>query len=276
VPEQWLKRGGVIMPMHQAEAMWIRFSAGHWRGEGEYPFAIKIATGKVNAVSGEPWTAHLNRDPQDYVVIPKQPWLDGYCVEKGTIRQFVAMPLGQGYSVEEQLTGEPEWGGVQVLGYPMKSERYDELCGDRRSMRFLVAESVERRSPDMGLAPGGRMKQEVYDDPYRLEDWDQRHFSRCFVTIANSITWHAITGERPPMRPPTAADYARAGLPWFDYYDADAKALEGSGQLVKTKSIAEMAKDKGEEPLPENVSAEVAHIVRLPKQRPAIVREAAF
>jgi hypothetical protein len=45
---------------------------------------------------------------------------------------------------------------------------------------------------------------------------------------------------------------------------------------VKTKSIAEMAKDKGEEPLPENVSAEVAHIVRLRKQRPAIVREAAF
>ena len=50
----------------------------------------------------------FGRDPQNYVVVPGQPWLDGYCVEKGIIRQFVAMPLGQGYSVEEQLTGEPE------------------------------------------------------------------------------------------------------------------------------------------------------------------------
>jgi hypothetical protein len=31
------------------------------------------------------------------VVLPEQPWLDGYCVEKGYIRQFVAMPLGEGY-----------------------------------------------------------------------------------------------------------------------------------------------------------------------------------
>ena len=56
-------------------------------------------------------------------MIPTQPWLDGYCVEKGVIRQFVAMPLGQGYSVEEQLSGKPEWGGVQILVYPMKAEK---------------------------------------------------------------------------------------------------------------------------------------------------------
>ena len=46
--------------------------------------------------------------------------------------------------------------------------------------------------PDMGLAPGGRMKQEIYDDPYGLDAWDQRHYSRCFVTIANSIAWARI------------------------------------------------------------------------------------
>jgi hypothetical protein len=43
-------------------------------------------------------------------VAPKHPWLDGYCVEKGVIRQFVAIPLGEGYSLEEQLTGEAEFG----------------------------------------------------------------------------------------------------------------------------------------------------------------------
>ena len=37
-------------------------------------------------------------EPQDYLVVPGQPWLDGcgFCVQKGLIRQFVAMPLGRG------------------------------------------------------------------------------------------------------------------------------------------------------------------------------------
>ena len=70
------------------------------------------------------------------------------------------------------------------------------------------------------------MKQEIYEDPYGLDAWDQRYSSRCFVTIANSLVWTTITGERPPTTPPTAADYTRASLPWFDYYGSDAKALE--------------------------------------------------
>ena len=89
LPEAWRRRGGVIMPMHQAEALWINFNA-------RYPFAVKVATGKICAVTGEAWVNRLNRDPQDYVVVPEQPWLDGYCIEKGVIRQFVAMPLGRG------------------------------------------------------------------------------------------------------------------------------------------------------------------------------------
>ena len=42
-----------MMPMDQSEALWIRFSA-------RYPFAVKIAAGKINAVSGEAWTAELS------------------------------------------------------------------------------------------------------------------------------------------------------------------------------------------------------------------------
>jgi hypothetical protein len=40
------------------------------------------------------------------MVSPEQPWLDGFAIEKGVIRQFVAIPLGNGYSVEEQVTGD--------------------------------------------------------------------------------------------------------------------------------------------------------------------------
>ena len=56
---------------------------------------MKIATGKTCALTGDGWMNHLNTDPQDYAVLPEQPWLDGYCVAKGIVRQFVAMPLGR-------------------------------------------------------------------------------------------------------------------------------------------------------------------------------------
>jgi len=240
LPASWRRRGGVMMPMYQSEAMWLHFGGGRlW---ADYPFAVKIGTGKINAVSGEAWSSNLNRDPQDYVALPKQPWLDGYCVAEGTIRQFVATALGEGASVEEQLTGEAEWGGVQIAVYPMKAERYETLVKARQvaCLREEVSFSLFSRSSPagMGLAAGGRMKQQIYEDPYELSDYDQRRGCRCFVTILNSSDWRAVTGERPPMLPPTAKDYAKAGLPWFDYFDAEAKSLGGSPILDKIKSLA--------------------------------------
>ena len=125
----------------------------------------------------------------------------------------------------------------------------------------------------MGLAPGGRMKQEIYDDEYGLDAWDQRHCSRCFMTIANSAQWMAITGERPPVEPPTAADYTSAGLPWFDYYGGDAMAVEGAEKFGGLKSVAEMGKEKGESALPGNDPVDVQHVVTLRQQGMSEVRE---
>ena len=262
LPEHWRLRGGVIAPMHQAEAMWIAFEA--YSG---YPFAVKIATGKICAVTGNPWVNHLNKDPQDYVVLPEQPWLDGYCVEKGVIRQFVAMPLGKGYTVEEQLTGAAQHGGLQIVVYPMKRERYKQLMarvspwarGPQGPSDVLYCASPEA----MGLAPGGRMRQEVYEDPHGLDAWDQQHSRRCFVTIANSTQWMAITGEQPPTVPPSALEYTEAGLPWFEWYGGDAAAVAGGENLKPLASVAQLGKTKGEQPLPENEGVEVTQVVGL-------------
>jgi hypothetical protein len=119
VPDDWKRHGGVFLPMHQSEAMWL-----HFRAHGDYPFAVKVAAGKINAVTGGAWGDEVTTSPQDYVVMPEQPWLDGFCVEKGVVRQFVAAPLGEGYTAEEQLTGKGEWGGLQFIFYPMKAEEY--------------------------------------------------------------------------------------------------------------------------------------------------------
>ena len=267
LPVEWLRRGGVIMPMHQAEAMWIDFSGG------DYPCAVKIATGKVCAVTGDAWVNHLNRDPQDYVVLPKQPWLDGYCVEKGVIRQFVAMSLGEGYSVEEQITGAAEYGGVQIVVYPMKRDVYEKLSAEGRQGGMLFACLSVSLDSAMGLAPGGRMRQEIYNDPYGLDAWDQRHASRCFMTITNSAQWMAITGGRPPNEPPTAKAYTDVGLPWFDYYGGDAEAVEGAEKFKSLEGVAKMREQKGETPLPANGGVEVERIITLRKTGSDRVRE---
>ena len=275
VPRAWIEHGGVMLPMYQSEALWLHF-------RGEYPFAVKIAAGKINAVSGEGWRDGLHRDPQDYMIVPEQPWLDGYCVEKGIIRQFVAMPLGSGYSAEEQITGEADYGGLQIEAYPMKREVYERLRQERAVLsRSFAAASLElcatRAAPDMGLAPGGRMRQEIFDDRFRLEDWDTRHRARCFVHIANSMTWRAITGSPPPTVPPTAKEYQAAHLPWFEYYSEGSTAVGGSSILEKLKSVAQLGKDKGDVPLPDNESVEVGEVVALRKGlKKGQVREGVF
>jgi hypothetical protein len=274
VPDKWLEHGGVMLPMYQSEALWIHF------GKSAYPFVVKIAAGKVDAITGKDWTHRFERDPQNYLMIPRQPWLDGFCVEKGVIRQFVAMPLGSGYSAEEQLHGTAEHGGIQIVASPMKREIYERLCEERHRAREHVMgydSMVTEAMCDMGLAPGGRMRQEIFEDPHALTDWDLEHSSRCFVHLANSLVWRAITGEQPPTVPPTGKEYAAAGIPWFDYYAEDAKALKGSNVLAKLKSVFQMGKEKNDVPLPENEPTTVEKVIVLRDgSRPEQVREGRF
>jgi len=120
-------------------------------------------------------------------------------------------------------------------------------------------------APDMALAPGGRMKQEIYEDPFDIDDWDMTNKSRCFVHITNSLVWKAITGEHPPTVPFTAKEYTNYGLPWFEYYSDNSTALTGSKKLQGVKSVVEMGKEKSDNPLPENESVDPEKIIKLRK-----------
>jgi hypothetical protein len=269
VPASWVKRGGVLLPMWQAEALWLSFGSNYIRERGtQYPFAIKVATGKINAVTGEAWKKGLSRNPQDYMVTPGQPWLDGYCVEKGVIRQFVAMPLGGGFSVEEQVTGEAEFGGMQIEIFPMRQEIFERRFPVVPTERFRAGKyQVDAlcclaEVGSMGLAPGGRMRQEIFEDQFSIHDWDTGHGSRCFIHLVNSSTWQAITEQAPPTQPPTARQYTRAGYPWFDYYDAELKALQGSTILSAVKSVKEKLGEKRQD-LSGNQSADVLNVINL-------------
>jgi hypothetical protein len=290
VPTPWIGRGGVLMPMYQSEALWINFRT-------RYPFAVKVAAGKINAATGESWTANLQAHPQNYLVLPEQPWLDGFAIHKGVIRQFVAMPLGAGYSVEEQITGKPDIGGIQLQVFPLRAEAYfrsqlaerlpksledliDELVGTdllRSSMQFRLnsaSSSLVMESAAMGLGAGGRMRQEIFEDPHDFSDWDLSMSSRCFVHLCNSFMWRQVTGSNPPHPPLTTKEYRRAGVPWFDYYRDDLSVLPGSAVLDKVKSLFALGQTKGEKLLTDNSSMEPEVIVQYGNaRRPDEVRE---
>jgi hypothetical protein len=115
---------------------------------------------------------------------------------------------------------------------------------------------------EMSLGAGGRMRQVIYQDEAPLDHWAQEHSSRCFVHLANSLVWRQITGADPPTVPPTAREYTKAKLPWFEYY-ADQPAVEGSSLLSEVKSIVAMGNAKGNVPLPENEPVSPANVVHL-------------
>ncbi|MEU6683348.1 hypothetical protein [Streptomyces sp. NPDC046832] len=148
VPAQWRARGGVMLPVYLREAMWLSFA-----GTSE-PAALQVGVGKVCAVSGRPWSDRPARDPQNYVVLPRQPWLDGINSGTGTVRQFVAVPLGLGATVEGQVTGEEVWGGVQLQSFALNDRQLARWRAEER----LRAERERSAPPTSGYGaamPGG-------------------------------------------------------------------------------------------------------------------------
>ncbi|MEU1571431.1 hypothetical protein ABZ519_09770 [Streptomyces collinus] len=126
VPEALRARGGVMLPVYLREAMWLSF------GGTSEPAALQVGVGKVCAVSGRPWSDRLARGPQNYVVLPRQPWLDGINSGTGTVRQFVAVPLGLGATVEGQVTGEEVWGGVQLQSFALNDRELARWRAEER------------------------------------------------------------------------------------------------------------------------------------------------
>ena len=245
VPGPWREHGGVFIPMYQREAAWLSFSAPDWR-----PQALKVAVGMINAVSGEPWRQTIDgRGEQDYLVCPPQPWLDGINAGDGVVRQFVAMPLGMGYTVEGQLTGDERFGGIQLVGFDPKPGRIPAMPPpvERMTEGFapVFAPMAESAGAELGIAAGGRMQQAIYPDPHGADTWDNAKTGRVYVHIVNSMLYEQITGQKAPPTPVTARTYAEHGYPWFDLYDEHLGDLDPSQALAGVKSVKEMDAAKG-------------------------------
>ncbi|KAF3403195.1 hypothetical protein DPV78_004126 [Talaromyces pinophilus] len=139
IPTVMREKGGLLIPMLQREALTVAFKSRDidcrppaLANEGNCRFAARIFTGTLNAISGKPSSTltEKSRNEQDHVVIPIQTRLDGFKEFNGQrVKQFVAMPLGSGYSVERQISPK-EFGGLQLQIAPpfRKDVKFSQLA----------------------------------------------------------------------------------------------------------------------------------------------------
>jgi hypothetical protein len=239
LPNAW--HDDFLVPIYRREALWIGFDGAWWK-----PNVVKVGVGGVDALTGRAFDDVLRDDPQNYVVVPDQPWIDGINAGADTVRQFVAMPLGEQYSVEAQITGSERTGGIQLVAFEPKPGRFPDEPPPQpdagRGMVFAAAMPAE-----MGIGAGGTMRQKIYADEYGLQSWEERPAASLFVRLIAAAEWRAITGDDPPPSPVDARAYTKAGLPWFALYDEDAAGIAASQALARIKSIRELEQREAEE-----------------------------
>jgi hypothetical protein len=235
VPRLWLERGGCFIAMYQREALWIGFDGADWK-----PNAVKVAVGGINAVSGTIWKDGLHNDPQDYVICPDQPWLDGINAGDGFIRQFVAMPLGAGFTVEGQLTNKEEFGGIQFVIYEPKVGIFPDAPPPMPKVPPAIYSEASSSGSEMGIGAGGKITQKIYPGEYGIETWDQNNPASLFVHILNSEQYREITGLDLPLTPVRVETYVKHDLPWFDLYDEAKADLPSPSVLKKVRTIEQL------------------------------------
>ncbi len=236
LPSQWRASNAAFIPMYQCEALWIGFNGAAWK-----PNAVVVAVGGINALSGEPYETRLQTAPQNYLVAPPQPWLDGVNCEAGRVRQFVAAPLGAGLTIESIMRGKEIRGGIQISVYEPKRGRFPDTAADAGSALLGEEDTLRpmhKPMQPMGIRTGGRIAQKIYSDPYGIDTWDLENVGHVLIFIVNSGHFEQITGRPPPPTPLNAKQYSELGLPWFQRYDDE---LAGIGPSKILSAMGENA-----------------------------------
>ncbi|KAJ6264982.1 hypothetical protein Dda_1136 [Drechslerella dactyloides] len=175
LPKDIVDKGGALLPLYNREAFWISFSIPKWLLEYENyrenpSWAARIYLGGVNGISGEPMVPNMGtilkkqneiQKTQDYIVVPPQKWLDGIATAPGIVRQFVGVTRNSGYSVEQQVTGFDNVGGLQLELIPRSDyggDRYDTdyltaYTGNSEEKRLDISKSAD----ELGLEEGSKI-----------------------------------------------------------------------------------------------------------------------
>jgi hypothetical protein len=234
VPHPWRRHDAVFVPLYQREALWVGFDGRWW-----HPSAVTIAAGGINVITGHRASETLSADPQDYLVVPDQPWIDGFHLQAGVVRQFVAAPLGVLATVSEQRDSD-DGTALRFRVFEAVEGRFPEHEPAGRNQVMEGAPMAQLGGFEMGFAAGGRIVQRLYRDEHGFESWQPRPSADLVVYVVNSEMYQRITGRPTPPTPVTAEDYTRAGLPWFELYDEARSAISTEQWLHRIKTLGQI------------------------------------
>jgi hypothetical protein len=197
------KKGGLVIPLYQREALALSFvgaSPSFLHEKVSADFAIKIYTGSVNTVTGAS-QQQGESNTQDYVIVPVQPRLDGFLVRAGVVKQFVSMPLGSEYTAEGQVTGKELVGGLQMLIAP----RF-------RARGTFTGHSNQRLTPrETGLPPGDTLLMSGAAVESRAKEF-RLAAADTYLTAEGAI-FHRSTEGRPVFVHEVLAQYSAPAIP---------------------------------------------------------------
>lgn len=127
----------------------------------------------------------------------------------------------------------------EVFEKRFTEREYEDRLRYQEPGENLLFSLAEPCASDMRLALGGRMRQEIYEDPFKLSDWIWTRKVGVLFIWQTQLVWRAITGDAPPSVPFTAKEYNDHGLPWLDDYSDNSTALKGSSKLKRLQSVVE-------------------------------------
>lgn len=104
---------------------------------------------------------------------------------------------------------------------------------------------------ELGIAPGGLIKQHIRKDTRDPKGWVKGLAIPFRVQILDTSTFRQVTGEEPPACPIDAETYAKAGLPFFDLYEESSTDVSGAEAFGALQSINEIETARGQSDGPE-------------------------
>ena len=218
LPASWLAETDFLALMNASEPFLIGFTAN-------YPFAVKLAVGSLDAVTGESALVSLQKEPPNYLVVSGESTVDGI-----KQRSFV-LPLEAGCATNEQFFAGQKIGVIDVQMWPLCVESYfsEEVAHSiPPTLREFFAWFVYGPSIEAKWTEIDRRDEKSRDDPLTDEteaivlntkyedeldwryirelgdlrevaDWDQTRSNRCCVHVCNPSVWQQITGTSPPQ-----------------------------------------------------------------------------
>jgi hypothetical protein len=170
-----------FVPVGDEEGVWLGLE-----GRNDLPCAVRVLIQSAtleDAVTGRPPSNRLTDDPQNYVVVPLQHWLEGATVDGTCARQFV------------RIAWTPKQAAVQVFSFlaaPLR-EGFQPASGRTRE------NGPPCRLPEF-------VEQDLWPDPYGVGAWNESAVARMQVRVVSGEEYlHATGSTAPPALDPGSA-----------------------------------------------------------------------